>query len=152
MTLQCLSAVDPIARGHSKTGRLLRRLAEMFTQFLPADGDVQQEVLQYGVDQSLQTFREGDDAVSWCAAVFETGRYPGLSMAVKAALSVFHGPTVESSFSLMSEIIDSKSGSMNISTLSAMQTVEHTLLTRKQTAVEIFKREDLKLIKYAEFC
>jgi hypothetical protein len=35
---------------------------------------------------------------------------------------------VESSFSLMSEIIDSKSGSMNISTLSAMQTVEHTLL------------------------
>ena len=65
-------------------------------------------------------------------------------MAVKAALSVFHGPTVESSFSLMSEIIDSKSGSMNISTLSAIQTVKHTLLTRKQTAVEIFKREDLK--------
>ena len=44
MTLQCLSAVDPIARGHSKTGHLLRRLAEMFTKFLPADVDVQQEV------------------------------------------------------------------------------------------------------------
>lgn len=44
MTLQCLSAVDPIARGHSKTGRLLRRLVEMLNQFLPADVDVQQEV------------------------------------------------------------------------------------------------------------
>lgn len=65
MTLQCLSAVDPIARGHSKTGHLLRRLAEMLNQFLPADVDVQQEVLQYGVDQSLPTFKEGDDAVSW---------------------------------------------------------------------------------------
>ncbi|XP_055031854.2 uncharacterized protein [Misgurnus anguillicaudatus] len=144
MTLQCLSAVDPIARGHSKTGCLLRQLAEMLNQFLPADVDVQQEVLQYGVDQSLPTFREGDDAVSWWAAVFEKGRYPGLSMAVKAALSVFHGPLVESSFSLMSEIIDSRSSSMNISTLSAIQTVKHTLLTRKQTALQMFKRENLK--------
>lgn len=44
MTLQCLSAVDPIARGHSKTGHLLRELMEMLSKFLPADVDVQQEV------------------------------------------------------------------------------------------------------------
>ena len=60
-------------------------------------------------------------------------------MAVKAALSVFHGPMVESNFSLMSEIIDSRSGSMNISTLSAIQTVKHTTLTRKQTALQMFE-------------
>jgi len=44
VTLQRLSSVDPIARGHSKTGCLLRQLAEMLNQFLPADIDIQQEV------------------------------------------------------------------------------------------------------------
>lgn len=43
-TLQCLSAVAPIARGHSQTGRQPRNLLEMLSQFLPGDVDAQQEV------------------------------------------------------------------------------------------------------------
>ncbi|XP_060758384.1 uncharacterized protein LOC132869046 [Neoarius graeffei] len=76
--------------------------------------------------------------------MFDTGRYPALTKTAQAALSVFHGPLIESSFSYMSEIIDSKSGSMSISTLSAIQTVKHTMLTQKKTAVEMFNREDIK--------
>ncbi|KAL0151115.1 hypothetical protein M9458_053628, partial [Cirrhinus mrigala] len=35
-------------------------------------------------------------------------------------------------------------GSMSISTLSAIQTVKHTMLTQKKTAVEMFNRENIK--------
>ena len=112
--------------------------------FLPGEGDSHQEVLQYGVDQTLPAFQEGDNSVSWWAAVFDTGRYPALSQAVKAALSVFHGPLVESSFNMMSDIIDPRSTRMSIDTFSAIQTVKHTLLNRKQTAVEMFDRPDYK--------
>lgn len=96
------------------------------------------------MDQSLPTFTDGEDAVSWWADVSDTGRYPALTKTAQTALSVFHGPLIESSFSYMSEIIDSKSGSMSISTLSAIQTVKHTMLTQKKTAVEMFNREDIK--------
>ncbi|KAL1249185.1 hypothetical protein QQF64_020190 [Cirrhinus molitorella] len=102
------------------------------------------KILQYGVDQSLPTFTDEEDAVSWWADVSDTGRYPALTKTAQTALSVFHGPLIESSFSYMSEIIDSKSGSMSISTLSAIQTVKHTMLTQKKTAVEMFNKENIK--------
>lgn len=94
------------------------------------------------MDQSLPTFTDGEDAVSWWADVSDTGRYPALTKTAQTALSVFHGPLIESSFSYMSEIIDLKSGSMSISTLNAIQTVKHTMLTQKKTAVEMFNREN----------
>ncbi|KAF3859024.1 hypothetical protein F7725_021423, partial [Dissostichus mawsoni] len=42
---------------------------------------------------------------------------------VKCCLSIFHGPRVESSFSLMNEVIDQRSGNMNVPTFNAIQTV-----------------------------
>lgn len=108
-TLQCLSAMDPILRGHSQTGSELRKLTAMMDHLLP-DVDTHQEILQYNVDQSLPSFQDGDDVVRWWACVDDTGKYPGLCQAVKAAMSIFHGPLVESSFN----IIDKKSTSFNI--------------------------------------
>ncbi|GAA6098724.1 uncharacterized protein LOC116222886, partial [Tachysurus ichikawai] len=99
-TLQCLSAIGPVVRGRSQTGFELKKLTQMLSHMLPPDADTHQEILHYSVDQELPTFTDGDDIVSWWASVFETGKYPGLSQAVKAALSIFHGPLVESSFNL----------------------------------------------------
>ena len=44
-----------------------------------------------------------------------------------ALLTIFHGPRVESSFSVMGEVMDKKSGRMNISTYTAIQTVKYSL-------------------------
>lgn len=51
---------------------------------------------------------------------------------------------VESSFNLMGDIMDPRSTSMYISTFSAIQTVKYTLMSRKQSAVEMFSRDDAR--------
>ena len=44
-----------------------------------------------------------------------------------ALLTIFHGPRVGSSFSVMGEVMDKKSGRMNMSTYTAIQTVKYSL-------------------------
>ena len=43
-----------------------------------------------------------------------------------ATLTDFHGPRVESSFSVMGDVMDKKSGRMNVSAYSAIQTVKYS--------------------------
>ena len=139
-----MSAVDPVVRGHSQTLVKLRKLIELMGHLLPPDADTHQEILRYNVDQTLPSYQDGEDVVKWWASVFDTGKYPGLCQAVKAAMSIFHGPLVESSFNVMGNIIDQRSTSMNISTFSAVQTVKYALLCRKQSGVEMFRQDDVK--------
>lgn len=51
---------------------------------------------------------------------------------------------VESSFSLMGDIIDPKSSNMNISTFDAIQTAKYAMKSRGITSTMMFKREDVK--------
>src|SRR4029434_8751094 len=50
----------------------------------------------------------GDCIVKWWAHVMGLGKYPAFSQVIRGALSIFHGPLVESSFSLMGDVIDTK--------------------------------------------
>ena len=54
-------------------------------------------------------------------------KYSLLSKMSSALLTIFHGPRVESSFSVMGEVMDKKSGRMNMSTYTAIQTVKYSL-------------------------
>ena len=58
----------------------------------------------------------------WWNKVFKTNRYPVLSTLVRPCVSIFTGPMAECSFSMMNDIIDSKSGPMEIETYSAIMT------------------------------
>lgn len=109
--LRSLSALDPALRGHSQAG----------INMVPC----------------LATFREGDDMVDWWAHVFESSKYPALCKVVKGALSIFHGPLVESSFNSMGDIINPKSTNMSIPTFNAIQTVKYTLKASNKMAVEM---------------
>lgn len=146
-TLQSLSALDPLVRGHSVTGILLKRLAGMMSHLVPPHYDVPLEVVKFNVDSTLPMYNDGDDMVTWWAKVFDTGRYPGLNHVVRGCLSIFHGPMVESSFSAMGDIIDNKSTSMTMATFNSIQTTKYALRSRGQTAIQLFKREDVKLDK-----
>ena len=79
----------------------------------------------------------------WWNKIFETKRYPILSSLVKASLSIFTGPMVEISFSMMNGIIDSWSGITEINTHSAIMTVKNQLKSAGVTASSKFYRKDI---------
>ena len=74
-------------------------------------------------------------------------KYPLLSKTSLALLTRFHGPKVESSFSVMGDVMDKKSGRMNVSTYSAIQTVKYSLNAKTShvftpKSVQVFQRSD----------
>ena len=75
------------------------------------------------------------------------GRYPTICKVSLALLSIFHGPRVESSFSMMGNILDKQSGRMNVDTYSAIQTVKYNVLDNPASkngvkSISSFKRGD----------
>ena len=82
--------------------------------------------------------------MTWWTEVFKTKRYPALTKIINAVMSIFHGPQVESAFNLMGDVVDIRSTRMNTETLSAVQTVKYVFKARKTTALEYFKRNDVK--------
>ena len=74
-------------------------------------------------------------------------KYPLLSKMSLVLLTIFYGPRVESSFSVMDDIMDKKSGRMNVSTYSAIQMVKYSLDAKtshafKPKSVQVFQRSD----------
>ena len=61
---------------------------------------------------------------------------------VEPLLTCFHGPQVESAFSLMGGIIDKKTASVSIDTLNAVQTVKYNLHAEQKTAIQYFRKQD----------
>ena len=78
----------------------------------------------------------------WWNKVFKTNRYPVLSSLVHPCLSIFTGPMVECSFSMMNDIIDSRSGRMEIEAYSAIMTTKYSLKSSKSAALK-FNRKDI---------
>ena len=72
--------------------------------------------------------------------VFKSGKYPTLSLIVKACLSVFSGLHVEASFSRMNDIIDKKSNRMGIDTYSGIINVKYSLQATSSSA--LYRRLD----------
>ena len=63
-------------------------------------------------------------------------RYPNCFKMATAVLLIFHGPRVEGSLSGLTDIIDSKSGRLDIESYDAMQTVKYALVAN-QVSVSI---------------
>lgn len=61
-------------------------------------------------------------------------RYPALCKLVKALLSIFTSPLVERSFSLMDDILEADSFSLNVETCESLAVVQSTLKARDWTA------------------
>ena len=128
----------------SNSHPFLGRLSGMLQHLLPADQDIQRELVRFNVDLTVPSFKEGESIVEWWGHhVFDKpDKYSSLSAMVKCCLSIFHGPRVESSF--LNDVIDQRSGNMNVPTFIAIQTVKYTLQSRGKTAVQLFRREDVK--------
>lgn len=140
--LESLSALDPSARGHSITVKLLKRLPEQMSNILQPneETDYMKEVHRFQCDPTLSEFNETTRIDKWWAA--QQDSYPKLSKISLSGLTCFHGPMVEGVFNLMGDVMNEKSSSLNIDSLNSIQTVKSTLKAKNTTSVTYFDRED----------
>ncbi|XP_069128861.1 uncharacterized protein [Argopecten irradians] len=149
MVLKALTSLDPTVKYHSKCATLLRKLPELVTNVLIDDktDGYNAEVIKYHVDKALPATEKADGSRVRCDhywAAVDKIKYPSLCKMVKALLSCFHGPQVESSFSNMGYTMDSKSNRMDIRTFSAIETVRYgQKATGKKSAAEIYEKGDV---------
>ena len=90
------------------------------------DLEVRKLLVDAQLPSALDSKRDDIDCLTWWISVSK--KYPVVFKVVRAVLSIFHGPRVESSFSTMGDIIDKKSGRMNIETYAAIQTIKYALV------------------------
>ena len=101
----------------------------------------QQETRQIIVDFELPSTDNRVDK-SWYSL---EKKYPKLTNLALSLLSIFHGPRVENSFSVMSDVIDKKSNRMQVETYSAIRSVNYGLSTGaagNMKCVSVFRREN----------
>lgn len=82
----------------------------------------------------------------WWANIFNANpkAFPHLQQVVKAVLCCFHGPVVESTFNLMGDVLDERSGRMAMETVSAFQTVKYSIKASGKSSLQLFRRNDVK--------
>ena len=151
--LKNIAAIDPIAIASQKS-IVLKSLLKLPSHKKKVLVDEEAEMYENDcrrlfVDFNLPDVLQDNKPVradNWRWQLNE--KYPVLSKLSLAVLTVFHGPRVESSFSVMGDVMDKESGRMNVSTYSAIQTVKYSLaakaskISKKQKSVHIFHRED----------
>lgn len=72
----------------------------------------------------------------------EEGRFPKLCKMALAVLTCFHGPQVESAFSTMGDILDTKSSRTNVETFSLVMSVKYHLKANDKSAVQYYRKAD----------
>ena len=123
--LKSVSAIDPqLIR--SPNSLVLKRLLNLPSCIKVLSND-QEEVYEKEVRKLLSSSNlpaSGDvECLVWWKLIKHS--YPCLIKVVTAALSVFHGPCVESSFNVMGDAMDKKSSQMNMETYSSLQDVKY---------------------------
>ena len=140
--LKICSCLDPIVRNTSEALQQLLQIPACTKLVGVADVDnFKREVRLYNTDRNLNHQPTDVPIDEWWAQV-STESYPNLAKAAKALLSCFHGPLVESSFSIMGDILDVHKGGMDIETYAAIQFVKTYLSADNKTAVEVFGKRD----------
>ena len=129
----------------SQTHEKLLPLKSYLEPFISIDNswDFTTELKNYVIDSDLPQPQETERLDVWWSKIFETKCYPILGSVLKASLSIFTGPMVENSFSMMNDIIDSRSGRTEIDTYSAIMTVKYQLKSARVTASSKFHRKDI---------
>lgn len=143
MLLKSLAFLDPQTM-HNKSSMLyLSRLPQLVTNVLS-----KYELSLYDIEcRSLQQatlpdYKDTDRIDVLWASLSSTGKFPLLCKLAMALLTCFHGPQIERSFSIMNNIVTSKTNSLDVSTLSCLQSVRYHLKAEKKTALSYFDKQD----------
>ena len=142
--LKTVTAIDPVAILAKRTVTLkaILYLPDRVTNVLSSTDleDYEKECRKIMVGPTLPTALVEKKFVRADTWWFKPkDKCPLLSKMSLALLTIFHGPRVESSFSVMGDIMDKKSGRMNVSTYSAIETVKYSLNAKTSHTFEYFK-------------
>ena len=150
--LKALTSIDPLMVC-SPNAIVLRRLLSLPSIFSTVLAEEEEELFEKEaravcvdghLPPALDVKMKEVDCLDWWASISD--RYPCIYKIVCAALSIFHGPRVESTFNVMGDVIDKKSGRMNMETYGAYQDIKYGLKSRQpssnQRAVKLFSRKE----------
>ena len=105
-----------------------------------------EEVYTYNEDDKLPSAFDINGKAKridkWWMEVQRLDKYPNICKMVFALLSCFSCPVVESSFSIMGNVMDETTTRLNIESLNAIQTIKYWLSAKNQSAIETFQKED----------
>ena len=139
--LKFFCTLNPRLCQSSLTHENLSNLKRYFETFLSSGcGEYSSEIQKYVTDPELPLPEEKERLDVWWNNVFKTNRCPVLSSLVHPCLSIFTEPMVEGSFSMVNDIIDSRSGHMEIETYSAIMTAKYGLKSSKSAALKFNRK------------
>ena len=131
--LKAISSIDQKLVTSCSTRALdnLLRLPHIFINVLRSGVDAySQEIRKLMVDPLLPSpvDNKGNDVecLTWWSSLEK--KYPLVFKMIVVTLSIFDGPQAESSFSMMTDVVVTKSGGLNIGTYKAIQTVKYSLM------------------------
>ena len=79
------------------------------------------------------------DIYLWWAIIFHINKYPTLSKIIKAALSIFSGPQVESSFTTMN-IVTPRASCLSVDKYSSYMSPKYCLISEEKSAAVRYSR------------
>lgn len=145
--LKSLSFLSPSLQRNANTVSAISSLAKKLPNvILPSDiGSLEEEVRSYSVDYQIassacdetsNTFRVDTD---WWSKIFKRqsngeSKFPYLMKLVKALLTIFSGPVVESSFNVMSDILTDDRTNLTTHNFESLAIVKSYLSSRNLTA------------------
>ena len=156
-TLTKLSYLSPALQRNNKTKTALASLAKTIPNVLPECelGELDEELRAYTVDETLSEmpvdeedskFRLDKD---WWIHVMRRKKngnmkYPALSKLIKAVLTVFTGPLVESSFNIMDDVIEADRTRLTTFNYESLAMIKSSLSAHGQKAVAMTISEEMK--------
>ncbi|GFO05574.1 Dnaj homolog subfamily c member 10-like [Plakobranchus ocellatus] len=141
--LATLSTIDPCLAGHSAACAGLRELHKTFSRFVTSPTDSFSDAasalhLDSALHRGLDKVQRLD---AWWGKVLQHDQYAPLKPALHACLSIFRGPRVESSFSVMNSIITSTTNRMHIKTYEAVHKIKYSLISRNTSSISFSSTE-----------
>lgn len=145
-TLLSLSALDPCLTNHTVIKKHLDKLGATLPHILSESESktYPDEVRKFVNDKNLPPYMENERVDEWWSQDSLTLSYPSVTKVSLAALTIFHGPQVESTFSEMSRIITKQTASIQVKLLNAIQIVKYELKSTNCTALKYFTRKNPK--------
>ena len=142
--LQCLSSLDPKCRGVELGSSMMKKLASFYPNIIKEEelDGYDTDVNKYHLLVDLPDWKDGETRLDhWWGEALKRHSLVYLGKIVKASLSIFTGPRVEQTFSLMNNTITSTTNRLLIDTFAALQTVKMELIASKQTSVQRYYRK-----------
>ena len=156
--LKNLTYLDPYMQRTTNTATALKELADKLPQIIKKEeiGSLEMEIKKYTtnptlattpVDKTKETYRVDTD---WWVKAFSiktdegTPMFPLLAKLVKALLTIYSGPVVESSFNVMSDIIEDDRARITTYNFEALAMIKSFVSSRSSSSTSLIVSKAMK--------